>query len=74
VDLGLVDAAIVYATDAKLAHSARVAFPVPAADQPRIVYAVARVAEARPGAPGLFAYLRGTEARQVLAAAGFVVP
>jgi molybdate transport system substrate-binding protein len=74
VDLGLVDAAIVYATDAKLARSARVAFPVPAADQPRIVYAVARVAEARPGAPGLFAYLRGTEARQVLAAAGFVVP
>jgi molybdate transport system substrate-binding protein len=74
VDLGHADAAIVYATDAPVARSARLAFPVPAEEQPRIVYAVALLAGSRPGATGLFAYLRGAEARQLLDAAGFAAP
>jgi molybdate transport system substrate-binding protein len=76
VDAGDADAAIAYATDARLARSAHVAFEVPAAEQPRIVYTAARVAEARhpEGADLFLAFLGGHEAREVLAAAGFSAP
>ena len=41
VDQGLADAAIVYATDARLAQHARVVWEIPDAEQPEIVYAAA---------------------------------
>lgn len=74
VDAGHAEAAIVYATDARLARAARPAFEIPDAEQPRIVYAAARLLGARPGAERLLAFLGGDEARRVLAAAGFGVP
>jgi molybdate transport system substrate-binding protein len=74
VDSGNADAAIVYATDARVARSARVAFEVPSDEQPHIVYAAARISGARPGAEALFHFLLGPEARAALAAAGFRSP
>lgn len=76
VDHGNADAAIVYASDARLARSARVAFAVPAAEQPSIVYAAARLADApRPDLGDAFlAFLGGPEARAQLAEAGFALP
>jgi molybdate transport system substrate-binding protein len=81
VDAGSADAAIVYATDARSARSARVAFEIPAAEQPRIAYAAAPVprprAEAAPGeseAQRFVAFLRGPEARALLETAGFGPP
>jgi molybdate transport system substrate-binding protein len=73
VDQGHADAAIVYASDARLARSAVVAFAVPAAEQPRIVYVAARLSDA-PGparADAFLAFLRGPRAAALLAAAGF---
>ncbi len=76
VEHGHADAAIVYATDARLARSAVVAFEVPAAEQPRIVYVAARVATTsqRPLADAFLAFLRGPRAAALLAAAGFAAP
>jgi molybdate transport system substrate-binding protein len=76
VDHGHADAAVVYASDARLARSARVAFAVPAAEQPPIVYAAARLVDApRPDLGDAFlAFLDGPEARAQLAEAGFAAP
>jgi molybdate transport system substrate-binding protein len=74
VEQGHVDAAIVYVTDARLARSARLAFEVPAAEQPRIVYAAARVRGAGEDAARFLAFLDGPQARGALAAAGFGTP
>lgn len=76
VDEGHADAAIVYASDARLARSAMLAFPVPAAEQPRIVYAAARLADApRPDlADAFLAFLAGPEAAAELGAAGLAPP
>jgi molybdate transport system substrate-binding protein len=74
VDLGHVDAAIVYATDARVARSARLAFEVPAEEQPRIVYGAARLRDSREEAAGFLEFLRGSEARRALARAGFGTP
>ena len=74
VDLGHADAAVVYATDARLARSARVAFEVPTDEQPRIAYAAARVRGAPAGAAEFLAFLRGPAARAALSAAGFAAP
>ena len=41
VDLGQVDAAIVYETDAALARAAETAFAIPSSEQPRIAYVAA---------------------------------
>jgi molybdate transport system substrate-binding protein len=76
VDHGQADVAIVYATDARLARSARIAFEVPDAEQPRIVYAAARVRTStrlRP-AHDFLTFLTGRAARDALRAAGFVPP
>ena len=56
VDAGNADAAIVYVTDARMATSARVAFEIPDAEQPRIVY-VARASRATRSSPELAAAL-----------------
>ncbi len=73
VDAGDADAAIVYATDAQIARSARIAFELPAAEQPRIVYAAARIAEARQpeDADAFLDFLTAPGAQKTLAAAGF---
>jgi molybdate transport system substrate-binding protein len=73
VDLGHADAAIVYATDARLARSARVAFEIPEAEQPRIVYVAARIAGGEQ-AGRFLAFLGGPEARSALRTAGFGPP
>ena len=76
VDAGNADAGIVYATDARVASSARVAFTPPEAEQPRIVYVAAVLASARaPALAGSFlAALSEPAARRDLAAAGFPPP
>ena len=74
VDGGHADAAIVYATDARLARSARLAFQVPDEEQPKIVYAVARSRDAAPGAGAFYAWILGPEAREILGRAGFGAP
>jgi molybdate transport system substrate-binding protein len=76
VDHGQADAAIVYATDARLARSARIAFEVPDAEQPRIVYAAALVQAATRIRPAheFLTFLTSRAARDALRAAGFVPP
>lgn len=74
VDQGHADVAVVYASDARLARSARLAFEVPAAEQPDIVYMAARPRRAAPGAAALLAWLLGAEARQALTRAGLAPP
>lgn len=74
VDLGHADAAIVYATDAGLARFARVAFQVPADEQPPIAYAAARIRGTPESAAEFLGFLRGPEARAALQAAGFAAP
>ena len=74
VDSGDVDAAIVYATDARLARSARIAFEIPAAEQPEIVYEAALRAGAGVEARGFFAFLAGGGAARALTDAGFSPP
>ena len=74
VDLGHADAAVVYATDARLARFARVAFEVPADQQPRIVYAAARIRGTPERAAEFLRFLRGPTARAALQAAGFAAP
>ncbi len=74
VDLGHADAAVVYFTDAGLARLARVAFEVPADEQPRIAYAAARIRGTPQRAADFLGFLRGPEARAALLAAGFAAP
>jgi molybdate transport system substrate-binding protein len=76
VDYGDADAAIVYATDARVARSARLAFEIPDAEQPRIVYTAARVRDARrpQAAERFLSHLRSPAAREILRAAGFATP
>jgi molybdate transport system substrate-binding protein len=74
LDAGHVDAAIVYATDARVARSARPAFEIPAAEQPSILYAAAWIEGAGPPAREFYAFLLGPAARGILGAAGFTAP
>lgn len=73
VEQGAVDAAIVYATDARLARRARTAFAVPADEHPEIVYAISLRRGAGPlGAARAFAaWWRSEAGRSRLRAAGF---
>ena len=73
---GAVQVGIVYATDARVARSAIVAFTVPIAEQPRIRYVAARVARAPESAlAGAFLeFLRGAKTRAWLEEAGFLAP
>lgn len=74
VDFGHADAAVVYATDARLARFARVAFEVPTDQQPSIAYAAARIRATPEHAADFLRFLRGPEARAALEAAGFAAP
>lgn len=76
VDDGHADAAIVYASDARLARRARQPFAIPEAEQPRIAYAAAIVAETPDpeGARRFLALLLSPEATRILGEAGFTGP
>jgi len=76
VDAGNADAAIVYATDARIARSARVAFELPDAEQPRILYVALRAsATKQPDAAQRFlGFLTSAESASVLQQAGFTSP
>ena len=74
VDAGHADVAVVYATDARLARRAKLAFEVPANEQPRIVYAAARVTDRDAGAAELLAWLTEPAAHAILRRAGFGAP
>lgn len=76
VESGAVDAGIVYRTDALTSSGVAVAFEVPRADGPPIVYPAALAAGTpNPGAARRFLdYLRSDAAGRVFEAAGFVVP
>ena len=76
VESGDVDAAIVYATDAAIATRSIVAFEVPAAQSPAIVYPAALV---RGGgnptdARRFLAFLQSEAGRTILRNAGFALP
>jgi molybdate transport system substrate-binding protein len=75
VDAGNADAAIVYATDAQVAGSAKVAFEIPDAEQPRIVYVVTLAKASRHMASRDFVdFLVGAEGLRILKEAGFSAP
>lgn len=73
VDAGHVDAAIVYATDARLARDAHVVWEIPDAEQPEIRYATAVASSTRERAlaEAFVALLTDGKGRAYLAAAGF---
>ncbi len=74
VEQGNADAAIVYGSDARVAHSARVAYRVPARVGPRIVYPVAvlRGAVSPRAARRFVAFLARPSSRAAFEKAGFV--
>ena len=73
VESGAADAALVYMTDVATASRAHLAYAVPAAEGPRIVYpaAVLRTGRNPEGARRLLAFLRSAEAVAVFRRAGF---
>jgi molybdate transport system substrate-binding protein len=71
VDSGSVDAGIVYRTDLSAARSARVAFAVPPAEAPRIVYIAALLKPASSAARAFYEHLRSHAAREVFERYGF---
>jgi molybdate transport system substrate-binding protein len=72
VESGNADAGIVYRTDAAISKRVRVAFEVPAAEAPRIVYPAALLATAREAAAQAFyEHLRSPAAREVFERLGF---
>jgi molybdate transport system substrate-binding protein len=71
VDSGSADAAVVYRTDVAAARSARLAFEVPPAEGPRIVYPAALLQPASPAARAFYEHLRSPEARAVFERLGF---
>ncbi|QSQ12758.1 molybdate ABC transporter substrate-binding protein [Myxococcus landrumensis] len=75
VEAGRVDAGVVYATDAAQSKKVRVAFEVPTADAPRIVYPVAVLTKGKsPEAGRAFVrFLQSEPARAAFARHGFVV-
>jgi len=71
VDSAAVDAGIVYRTDVAAARSARLAFEVPAAECPPIVYPAALLRPDAPAARAYYDHLRSPEARAVFERLGF---
>jgi molybdate transport system substrate-binding protein len=72
VESGAADAAVVYATDARLARSARVAFTAPKAQDPGVVYVAAVVAASKsPLAAEYVRWLRSAEFQHEAVNLGF---
>ena len=76
LDQGHADTAIVYATDARHARSSRLAYVIPDAEQPAIVYAAALTRKGRDSIPAaeFYRFLMGPETGRTLEAAGFLPP
>jgi len=76
VEQGHADAAIVYASDARLAHRAHLAYRIPSAEQPRIRYQAVVPGRAPPsdGVRQWLETLLGVQGRERLEAFGFVSP
>ncbi|NHQ60211.1 molybdate ABC transporter substrate-binding protein [Chlorobium sp. BLA1] len=74
-ELGEVDGAFVYKTDALLAKKARLLFTVPQELYPRVVYPMALTNKAAQNkeAKAFIAYLQGKEAKAVLTKFGFIL-
>ncbi|MCP3059396.1 molybdate ABC transporter substrate-binding protein [Myxococcus sp. K38C18041901] len=75
VEAGRVDAGVVYATDAAQSKKVRVAFEVPSADAPRIVYPVAALVKGKAPEVGVafVKFLQTEPARAAFRRHGFVV-
>lgn len=75
VEMGAVDAGIVYRTDALVSASTQVVFEVPVSEGPAIVYPAAMLAAAPnpDAAKRLLAYLESPAAQAVFKQAGFIV-
>ncbi len=73
VERGNADAAIVYATDARIAKRVRVAYAVPRAAAPEISYPFAALRGASPAARRFLRYLRSQAALAVFRKHGFLV-
>ncbi len=71
VELGAVDCAVVYATDAAASERVRIAGRFPAGSHAAIRYPVALLRDARPQADALLETLLGPEAQAVYRQAGF---
>jgi molybdate transport system substrate-binding protein len=76
VEAGNADAAIVYATDARTAKSAQVAFEIPADEQPRIVYVALRARDTKHAALAhrFLEFVTSSEGSKLLIDAGFTAP
>lgn len=73
VESGNAGAAIVYKTDAARSARARIAFEIPKAHGPKIVYPVAPLAAAPPAAAAFVSYLKSPAARAAFLRHGFLV-
>lgn len=75
VDQGHAELAIVYASDARLARSARIVFEIPASEQPRIAYAASVLRGPRAALAHAFvSFLLERDAQAELARAGLEPP
>jgi molybdate transport system substrate-binding protein len=74
-EIGEVDGAFVYRTDALLAQKAKLLFVVPQKLYPRVVYPMALTVKASQNseAKAFEAYLQGSEAKSVLQKFGFIL-
>ncbi|MEI7695732.1 MAG: molybdate ABC transporter substrate-binding protein [Chlorobium sp.] len=74
-ELGEVDGAFVYKTDALLAKKSKLLFAVPQELYPRVVYPMVLTIKAaqNPEAKAFLAYLQGKEAKSVLTKFGFIL-
>lgn len=75
VEAGRVDAGVVYATDAAISKRARVAYTIPEAEGPRIVYPAAALAKGKSSEAGraFVQFLQSDTARGIFEHYGFIV-
>jgi molybdate transport system substrate-binding protein len=75
VEAGRVDAGLVYATDAAMSKRVRVAFTIPEADGPRILYPAAALSKGKASEAGaaFVRFLRTDTARRIFERHGFIV-
>ncbi|MFL5348346.1 MAG: molybdate ABC transporter substrate-binding protein [Hyalangium sp.] len=75
VEAGRVDAGVVYATDAAQSKRVRVAFTIPEAEGPHIVYPAAALAKGKAAEAGraFVSFLQGDTARRIFERYGFIV-
>lgn len=76
VESGNVDAGVVYKTDAAISNKVKVAWEVPAAEGPKIVYPVALLKDSRKAdaARKFLTFLEGPEADEIFKRLGFIIP